>query len=219
MQLILFGPPGVGKGTQAKLLGQRYGIPQISTGDILRGAIKKGTPLGLEAKGYMDSGKLVPDGVVIGIIEERIQEEDCAKGFILDGFPRTIAQAEALSLALKQLKRDLDCVINMDINREELWKRLTGRRVCSKCGEEYNIYYKKPLKENICGKCGSGLIQREDDKEATIEKRFIVYKEQTEPLIDYYQKENKLKTIAGEGGIPIIFEKICQLLQKVNHPS
>lgn len=212
MRLILFGPPGAGKGTQAKLLGQRYGIPQVSTGDILREAIKKGTSLGLEAKGYMDSGGLVPDRVVIGIIEERLQEEDCGKGFMLDGFPRTIAQAEALSLVLRGLKRDLGCVINIDIDHEELWKRLTGRRVCSKCGEEFNIFYKKPSQENICAKCGAILIQREDDKEATIEKRLKVYKEQTEPLIDYYRRENKLKTVAGQGDIATVFQKICQLL-------
>ncbi|OGW14994.1 MAG: adenylate kinase [Nitrospinae bacterium RIFCSPLOWO2_12_FULL_45_22] len=214
MRLILFGPPGAGKGTQAKLLGQRYGIPQVSTGDILREAIKKGTPLGLEAKGYMDRGALVPDRVVIGIIEERLQDRDCAKGFILDGFPRTIAQAEALSLALKRLRRDLDCVININIDHEELWKRLTGRRVCCKCGEEFNIYYKKPSQDNICDKCGSGLIQRDDDQEATIENRLRVYKEQTEPLLGYYQKENKLKTAAGQGDIPSVSQKIYQILEE-----
>lgn len=213
MRLILFGPPGAGKGTQAKLLVRRYSIPQVSTGDILREAIKKGTPLGLEAESHMDNGALVPDRVVIGIIEERLQEKDCAKGFILDGFPRTIAQAEALSLVLKKLKRDLDCVISIDLDHQVLWKRLTGRRVCSECGEEFNIYYKRPSQDDICDRCGAGLIQREDDKETTIENRLRVYKEQTEPLLHYYQKGNKLKTVAGQGDISTVFQKICQLLE------
>jgi adenylate kinase len=214
MRLILFGPPGAGKGTQAKLLSKRYSIPQISTGDILRESVKKGTSLGIEAKSYMDSGVLVPDRVVIGIIEERLQESDCTQGYILDGFPRTVTQAQTLSQVLRKSEKDIDYVINIEIAPEELWKRLTGRRVCSKCGEEFNIYYKKPSQDATCDKCGSTLIQRDDDKEAVIEKRLKVYKEQTEPIIDYYRQTGKLRSIDGRGEISAVFEKIRQLLEE-----
>jgi len=214
MRFILFGPPGAGKGTQAKLLSKRYSIPQISTGDILREAVKKGTPLGKEAKSYMDRGALVPDNIVIDIIKERLQEPDCAKGYILDGFPRTVDQAQSLSEVLREANKDIDWVINIQIEEEELKKRLTGRRICSRCGEEYNIYYKRPQQDSICDKCGDRLIQRNDDQEAVIARRLQVYREQTLPIIDYYNRMGKLRSIDGRGDIQSVFERITDTLER-----
>ena len=212
MRLILLGPPGAGKGTQAKLLAQKFNIQQISTGDILRQAVKNKTEMGLKAKSYMDQGKLVPDSVVIGIIKDRLDNPDCSTGFILDGFPRTIQQAEALSLALKQMEMDIDHLIDIEIDYGNLIQRLTDRWTCRECGEGYHKMSNPPKKESVCDKCGGELYQRDDDKEETIQKRFEVYRKETEPLKDYYQKNGKLNAIKGDGDIQEIFSKITNLI-------
>ncbi|MBW1971352.1 MAG: adenylate kinase [Deltaproteobacteria bacterium] len=212
MNLILLGPPGSGKGTQAKMLVEKYDIPQISTGDILRAAVKEGSPMGLKAKEYMDKGKLVPDDVVIGIIEERLKKDDCKKGFILDGFPRTLAQAEALKRLLAKKEIKLDAVISIDVDEEEVIRRLTGRRTCKNCGAMYHIIFSPPKKEGICDKCGGELYQRDDDKEETIRARLKIYKEQTAPLIEYYKMEGLLKEVQGTGEIKEIFNRIESIL-------
>ncbi|MBI1987449.1 MAG: adenylate kinase [Nitrospinae bacterium] len=216
MRLIMFGPPGAGKGTQSKMLTQRYEIPQVSTGDILRGAVKKGTAVGLEAKSYMDRGALVPDEVVVRIIEDRLQEADCQKGYILDGFPRTVVQAEALSRALGRLGKEIDAVINLEIRDEELWKRLTGRRVCSHCGQEHNLFFKPPQREGVCDCCGAALFHREDDQEEAIRNRLVAYKKQTEPLIQYYRERGKLMTVNGEKEISQVFDEIWAALERMS---
>ena len=208
MNLIFLGPPGSGKGTQAKMLVDHYGIPQISTGDILREAVREGTPLGREAKGYMDRGELVPDEVVVGIVRERLQGDDCKKGFILDGFPRTIPQAEALEETLKGLSKGIDHVINIEVGKDELIRRLSGRRTCRKCGAMYHIIFDPPKREGVCDRCGGELYQRDDDREETIRERLRVYEEQTAPLIEFYRKRGLLRTIDGKGEIKEIFERI-----------
>jgi adenylate kinase len=212
MRLILLGPPGAGKGTQAKLLAEKFNIQQISTGDILRQAVKNKTKMGLKAKSYMDQGKLVPDNVVIGIIKDRLDNADCSKGFILDGFPRTIQQAESLSQALKQMEIDIDHLIDIEIDFNYLIQRLTGRWTCRECGEGYHKMSNPPKKKGVCDKCDGELYQRDDDKEETIQKRFEVYRKETEPLKDYYQKNGKLNAIKGEGGIQEIFSRITNLI-------
>jgi adenylate kinase len=212
MRLVLLGAPGAGKGTQAKKLVEKYGLPQISTGDLLRAAVAAGTPLGKEAKSYMDKGELVPDTVVLGMVEERIKQDDCKKGFILDGFPRNVAQAEALDKMLASLNMPLTAALSVDVPFEDLMKRLTGRRTCKACGQMYNIYFTPPQKEGICDKCGGELFQRGDDKEDTIKKRLEVYNAQTAPLIDYYGKKGILKSVAGTGSIDEIFKKVCDAL-------
>ena len=212
MRLILLGPPGAGKGTQAKLLAQKFNIQQISTGDILRQAVKNKTEMGLKAKSYMDQGKLVPDSVVIGIIKDRLDNPDCSTGFILDGFPRTIQQAEALSLALKQMEMDIDHLIDFEVDFDNLVQRLTGRWTCRECGEGYHIMSNPSKKEGVCDKCDGELYQRDDDKEETIQKRFEVYRKETEPLKDYYQKNGKLNAIKGDGDIQEIFSRITNLI-------
>jgi adenylate kinase len=208
MKLILLGPPGAGKGTQAVRLVAHFGIPQISTGDILRKAVKDGTDLGKLAKSYMDQGALVPDEVVIGIIRDRIVQSDCDKGYILDGFPRTMAQAEALDEMLKNLGTGVDHVVNIALDDEEIIKRLTGRRTCSQCGAGYHILFDPPKKEGVCDQCGGALIQRDDDKEETVRERLRVYREQTEPLIEYYQKKGILYNVDGTKDINGVFEEI-----------
>ncbi len=214
MRLVLLGAPGAGKGTQAKKLIEKYSIPQISTGDILRKAVADGTPLGKEAKSYMDKGELVPDSVVIGIIRERLKENDCKKGYILDGFPRNVAQAKALDDMLKSLNSPLDFAISIDVSFDELMKRLTGRRTCKKCGQMYNIYFTPPKKNGVCDKCGGELYQRDDDKEETIRKRLQVYEAQTAPVIGYYKEKGILKSVPGTGSIDDIFNKIISILEK-----
>lgn len=209
MRLVLLGAPGAGKGTQAKKLIDKYGIPQISTGDILRAAVAEGTPLGKEAKSYMDKGELVPDSVVLGLVEERLKQEDCKKGFILDGFPRNTAQAETLDGMLDKLSMPLTAAISVDVPEADLMKRLTGRRTCKNCGQMYNVYFNAPAEEGVCDKCGGELYQRDDDKEETIRKRLEVYNAQTAPLINYYGSKGILKKIEGTGGIDEIFEKMC----------
>jgi len=213
MRIVLLGAPGAGKGTQAKKLIEKYGIPQISTGDLLRAAVAAGTPLGKEAKSYMDKGELVPDSVVLGMVEERLKQDDCKKGYILDGFPRNTAQAEALDKMLASLNMPLTAAVSVDVPFEDLMKRLTGRRTCKACGQMFNVYFSAPKKEGVCDKCGGELFQRDDDKEATIKKRLEVYTAQTEPLMGYYQSKGILKSVSGTGSIDEIFSKVCAILE------
>ena len=212
MRIVLLGAPGAGKGTQAKILIEKYGMPQISTGDLLRAAVSAGTALGKEAKSYMDKGELVPDSVVLGMVEERLKQDDCKKGYILDGFPRNTAQAEALDKMLAALNMSLTAALSVDVPFEDLMKRLTGRRTCKGCGQMYNIFFKAPAKEGVCDKCSGELYQRDDDKEATIKKRLEVYTAQTEPLIGYYKSKGILKSISGTGSIDEIFKKVTAAL-------
>ena len=193
MKLVLLGAPGAGKGTQAKWISGEYGIPHISTGDILRRNVSEGTELGMQAKRYMDEGALVPDELIIGMMKERLAEKDCTKGFILDGFPRTIYQAEELEKIT-----DIDAALNIYVPFESLIERITGRRSCPKCGAVYHIKYNPPKKEGICDVCGTPLIQRDDDKEETVKKRLETYEEQTAPLIEYYERKGKLITVEGQ---------------------
>lgn len=194
MNLILLGAPGAGKGTQAEKICEKFNIPAVSTGNIIREALKNGTDMGLKAKSYIDAGKLVPDDVVIGIIKERLAEDDCANGFILDGFPRTIPQAEALD----SMGIIIDKVVDIEVPDEKITARLSGRRVCLKCGATYHLEYKKPSKEGVCDVCGDELVQRKDDKPETVLDRLNVYHEQTEPLKDYYSKTGKLVIVEGQ---------------------
>ncbi len=194
MNLILLGAPGAGKGTQAEVICNKLSIPAISTGNIIREALSKGTEMGLKAKSFIDAGQLVPDEVVIGIIKERLAKDDCQNGFILDGFPRTIPQAEALDA----MGIVIDKVIDIEVPDEKIVKRMSGRRVCSSCGASYHLEYKKPEKEGICNNCGSPLVQRKDDHPDTVLDRLKVYHEQTEPLKDYYQKAGTLKIVEGQ---------------------
>ncbi len=213
MKLILLGPPGAGKGTQAKMLVERFAIPQIATGDILRGAVQAGTSLGLQAKGFMDAGALVPDEVVIGIVRERLQEGDCQGGFILDGFPRTVAQADALQATLAGLGRQLDRVVSLTVDAEALVQRLTGRRTCRGCGRGYHVTFDPPRSGESCDACGGELYQRDDDQEATIRRRLSVYAAQTEPLIAYYRQAGLLAELDGMQSIPVVQEQILSALQ------
>jgi adenylate kinase len=213
MQAILLGPPGAGKGTQAKMLTERYGVPQVSTGDILRAAVAAGTPLGKEARTYMDRGALVPDEVVIGIVRDRLGEPNCRKGYLLDGFPRTVAQAEALTRMLKKLGAPLPRVVSLEVREEELVKRLSGRRTCPACGEPFHVESHPPRVEGICDKCGGRLIQREDDREETIRRRLQVYRKETEPLIGYYQNQGLLKTVNGLGEAGEVLARVSRALE------
>lgn len=212
MNIILLGPPGAGKGTQAKMLVDKYKIPQISTGDILRAAVKDQTPLGLEAKKCMDKGELVPDSVVIGIVDERTQQSDCQGGYMLDGFPRTVPQAEALDDILQKRNSQIDHVVSIEVDRQELIKRLTGRRTCRECGAMYHMHFDPPKKEGVCDKCGGELYQRDDDNEETVSSRLKVYDSQTKPLIDYYKAQGKLRTVDGLGDMKEVFNRITQVL-------
>ncbi len=212
MRLVLLGAPGAGKGTQAMKLIDKCGIPQISTGDILRKAVADGTPLGKEAKSYMDSGGLVPDTVVIGLVKERLAQDDCEKGYILDGFPRTTPQAEALDAELASMNTPLTDALSVDVPMDDLMKRLTGRRTCKACKQMYNVHFSAPQKEGVCDKCGGELMQRDDDKEDTIKNRLEVYQKSTAPLIDYYKGKGILKSVEGTGSIDDIFNKVCSML-------
>ena len=194
MNLILLGAPGAGKGTQAEIICETYKIPAISTGNIIREALKSGTEMGLKAKSYMDAGQLVPDEVVIGIIKDRLAQEDCKNGFILDGFPRTIPQAEALD----KMGIVIDKVVDIEVPDEKIVERMSGRRVCEKCGASYHLLYKKPEVEGVCGKCGGTLVQRKDDHPDTVNARLKVYHEQTEPLKAYYSAQGKLSIVEGQ---------------------
>jgi adenylate kinase len=214
MIFILLGPPGAGKGTYSQHLIKQYSIPQISTGDILREAVKTGTEMGKQAKEYMDKGLLVPDEIIIGIVEDRIKMADCKNGFLLDGFPRTVEQADALEFTFKKSGLKLDAVINIIVKEDVLFKRLTGRRMCRQCGANFNVNTLPPQKEGVCDKCAGELYQRDDDKPETIEKRLQVYGKQTAPLIDYYKKKNMIKDIdAAEGSIPDIVANIIKALE------
>jgi|WetSurMetagenome_2_1015567.scaffolds.fasta_scaffold201004_2 adenylate kinase len=217
MNLILLGGPGAGKGTQAKKLIDKYQIPQISTGDILRAAVKEGTEMGKKAKEFMDAGKLVPDEVVIGIIKDRLAQPDCKKGFILDGFPRTVPQAEALDKVLNGLHTGIDHVVSIDVDEEALVARLTGRRTCKNaaCGQMYHVEFTPSKKAGVCDKCGSELYQRDDDNETTVRSRLATYNQATKPLIDYYTKKGLVRPIKGVGSIDDIFQKIVTIL---SHP-
>ena len=215
MRIVLLGGPGSGKGTQAKKLTEKFGIPQVSTGDIFRAAVKEGTPMGLKAKEYMDKGELVPDDVVVGVVEERLAKPDLDDGFMLDGFPRTLPQAEALDGLLAGMGKPLDHAILVDVPDDELMKRLTGRRTCrnSECGKMYHVMFNPPKKEGLCDACGSELYQRDDDSEATIRERLNVYAEQTAPLIDYYADKGLLRRVEGVGPIDEIFQSIEKVLR------
>jgi adenylate kinase len=212
MNIILLGPPGAGKGTQAKRLIDKYGIPQISTGDMLRAALKQGTPLGLEAKKYMDKGELVPDSVVVGLVKERIQKDDCRNGYMLDGFPRNVSQAETLDKMLSELGHKIDHVVNIDVPKEELIGRLTGRRTCRNCGGGFHVMFDPPKKAGVCDKCSGELYQRDDDNETTVKSRLDVYDKQTKPLTDYFEKQGKVRNIPGVGQMDEIFVLITKVL-------
>ena len=213
MKLILLGPPGAGKGTQAKMLTEKFSIPQISTGDILRAAVKDGTPMGQKVRAFMNSGGLVPDEVVVGIVRDRLQEEDCKNGFILDGFPRTVAQADALQTSLQEMGKDLDRVISLEVDTEALVERLTGRRTCKECGRGYHVKFDSSRVAGICDTCGGTLFQRDDDQEETIRKRLQVYADQTSPLIRYYREAGVLMELDGMQPIRLVQEKLLSLLQ------
>ncbi len=215
MRLILLGPPGCGKGTQAQRMAEEYRIPQISTGDLFRKAVKERTALGQEAKKYMDQGKLVPDDIVVGMVEERLEENDCKGGFILDGFPRTLEQAKKLDKLLKKKKLDIDSVVSIEVDDNEVVKRLSGRRTCRKCGSMYHVFFNPPGNEGVCDKCQGELYQRDDDHEDTIRTRLQVYHDQTAPLIKYYTDKGSLSRIEGVGSIDDIFNRIEEVLSKV----
>lgn len=214
MHLILMGLPGAGKGTQAEKISEKYGIPHISTGDMFRLAIKEGTELGKTAKRYLDEGALVPDEVTSGIVEERLSKDDCKNGFLLDGFPRTIPQAEALQEITRKLDKSIDYVIHVDVPQEKLLERLTGRRVCPTCGATYHVVNNPPKEEGICDKDGSKLIQRDDDTEETVGKRLAVNLEQTKPLLDFYEKLGVVVIVDGDQPIDKVFEDIQAKIEK-----
>ncbi|MCA1042169.1 adenylate kinase [Bacillus infantis] len=212
MNLVLMGLPGAGKGTQAEKIVEKYGIPHISTGDMFRAAIKEGTELGLEAKSFMDKGELVPDQVTIGIVRERLSKEDCNKGFLLDGFPRTVAQADALEDILSELKKKIDYVINIDVDQSILMERLTGRRICKNCGATYHLVFNPPAKADECDRCGGELYQRADDNAETVKNRLDVNIKQTKPLLDFYETKGYLRNIDGQQEISKVFTDLDALL-------
>ncbi|WP_061811223.1 adenylate kinase [Rossellomorea vietnamensis] len=212
MNIVLMGLPGAGKGTQAEKIVDKYGIPHISTGDMFRSAIKEGTELGLKAKSFMDNGDLVPDEVTIGIVRERLSKEDCEKGFLLDGFPRTVAQAEALENILADLGKKMNYVININVDKDILMERLTGRRICKECGATYHLVFNPPTEEGVCDRCGGELYQRADDNEETVQNRLDVNIKQTQPLLAYYEDKGYLKNIDGQQDIHRVFDDIDELL-------
>lgn len=212
MNLVLMGLPGAGKGTQAEKIIDKYAIPHISTGDMFRAAIKEETELGLKAKSFMDKGELVPDEVTIGIVRERLSKDDCKNGFLLDGFPRTVAQAEALENILSSLGKRLDYVINIEVDREILTERLTGRRICENCGATYHLVFNPPKTEGVCDKCGGPLYQRPDDNAETVGNRLDVNMKQIRPLLDFYEEKGYLRNVNGQQDIHQVFADIDQLL-------
>jgi adenylate kinase len=216
MNLVLMGLPGAGKGTQAEKIVEKYGIPHISTGDMFRAAIKESTELGLQAKSFMDSGNLVPDEVTIGIVRERLSKEDCAEGFLLDGFPRTVAQAEALEDILSDLHKNINFVINIDVDQEFLMERLTGRRICKSCGSTYHLVFNPPIKDDVCDRCGGELYQRADDNAETVQNRLEVNQKQTKPLLDFYEDKGYLRNINGQQDIRKVFDELDQLLRSLH---
>ncbi len=211
--IIMLGAPGSGKGTQAKQMSERFGIPQISTGDMLREAVKQGTEMGRKAKSFMDQGGLVPDEVVIGIVRDRLNAADCREGFILDGFPRTIPQAEALDAVLRDLGKKITTVLSLEVDEAALMDRLCGRRTCPGCGAMFHVRFHPPATEGTCDKCGGALIQREDDKEETIRARLVHYKKSTEPLIAHYRGTGAVRSVQATGEIETIFQQIVKILQ------
>lgn len=211
MKLILLGAPGAGKGTQAEIISEKYNIPTISTGNIIRAALKNGTEMGLKAKSYIDAGELVPDDVVIGIIKERLSESDCKDGYILDGFPRTIPQAEALD----KMGFAIDAALSIEVADSEIVKRMSGRRVCEKCGASYHTVFKKPAKEGVCNVCEGKLVTRKDDESETVKNRLNVYHEQTEPLKDYYKNCGKLITVEGQDEVKDTTRLVLEALEKI----
>jgi adenylate kinase len=216
MNLVLMGLPGAGKGTQAEKIVEKYGVPHISTGDMFRAAIKDGTELGNKAKSYMDKGELVPDEVTVGIVKERLSKDDCEKGFLLDGFPRTVAQAESLDQILNSLGRPLDYVLSIEVEKDHLMERLTGRRICKKCGATYHVVFNPPKEANVCDKCGGELYQRDDDNEQTVGNRLEVNIKQTEPLLKFYEEKGILRKINGDQDITKVFSDIDELLGGLN---
>ena len=212
MKIIMLGAPGAGKGTQAKKIAGKYGIPHVSTGDIFRANIKNGTKLGMQAKAYMDAGNLVPDEITIGMLLDRIHQEDCEKGYVLDGSPRTIPQAESLTAALKERGESIDYAIDVDVPDENIIRRMSGRRACLSCGATYHIVYNAPKKEGVCDQCGEPLVLRDDDKPETVQNRLNVYHRQTQPLIDYYKKEGVLAQVDGTQDMEQVFQDIVKIL-------
>ena len=212
MKIIMLGAPGAGKGTQAKKIAAKYEIPHISTGDIFRANIKNGTELGKKAKTYMDQGLLVPDELVVDLVVDRVNQDDCTKGYVLDGFPRTIPQAEALDAALEKMGQKIDYAIDVDVPDENIINRMSGRRACVDCGATYHIVYNPPKKEGICDVCGQELVLRDDDKPETVKKRLDVYHDQTQPLIEYYQKAGVLAEVDGTMDMEDVFQAIAKIL-------
>ena len=212
MKIVLLGPPGAGKGTQAKSISNRYSIPHISTGDIFRKNISENTLLGIEAKKYIDDGQLVPDEVTINMVKDRLQQEDCENGYLLDGFPRTVHQADALQSFLDEIGDKLDTALLIEVPSEFILERMTGRRVCPSCGASYHIKFNPTKVEGKCDVCGSDVIQRKDDKEDTVKERLDVYEKQTQPLIDFYKQKNLLSVVDGTKAINEVFENICKIL-------
>ena len=212
MKIIMLGAPGAGKGTQAKMIAEKYGIPHVSTGDIFRANIKNGTELGMEAKKYMDKGLLVPDELTVKILLDRVAKEDCAKGYVLDGFPRTIHQADVLEEALNKIGDKIDFAIDVDVPDENIIRRMSGRRACLSCGATYHIEHVPPKAEGICDKCGRELVLRDDDKAETVENRLNVYHEQTQPLIEFYEKKGVLKSVDGTVDMKDVFAAIVGIL-------
>lgn len=213
MKIIMLGAPGAGKGTQAKMIAAKYSIPHISTGDIFRANIKEGTDLGKEAKKYMDNGQLVPDELTVRILLDRVAKDDCKNGYVLDGFPRTIPQAEVLDAEVSKLGEKIDFAIDVDVPDENIIKRMSGRRACLKCGATYHIEHVPPKKEGICDTCGSELVLRDDDKPETVKERLNVYHKQTQPLIDYYNKKNIMKSVCGTKDVNDVFADIVAILE------
>ena len=213
MKIIMLGAPGAGKGTQAKMIAEKYGVPHISTGDIFRANIKNGTQLGMEAKQYMDKGLLVPDELTVKILLDRVAQDDCKKGYVLDGFPRTIPQAEVLDKALTELGDKIDYAIDVDVPDENIVRRMGGRRACLSCGATYHIEHIPPKKEGICDTCGQELVLRDDDKPETVQNRLNVYHEQTQPLIEFYQAKGVLKTVDGTADMKDVFAAITEILK------
>ncbi|MCR5390955.1 MAG: adenylate kinase [Lachnospiraceae bacterium] len=213
MKIVMLGAPGAGKGTQASMIAENFGIPHISTGDIFRANIKNGTELGKEAKAYMDKGELVPDELTVRLLLDRVAQDDCKEGYVLDGFPRTIPQAEVLEKELEKTGDKIDKAVNVDVPDENIVRRMSGRRACLKCGATYHIVHIPPKKEGICDVCGSELVLRDDDKEETVKNRLEVYHKQTSPLIDFYSKRNVLETVDGTKDSKEVFEDIKKILK------
>ncbi|MBP5427304.1 MAG: adenylate kinase [Clostridiales bacterium] len=214
MNIVMLGAPGAGKGTQAEKISQKYGIPHVSTGDIFRQSIKNGTPLGVAAKSYIDQGLLVPDHVTNNMVKEVLLKDEFKNGFILDGYPRTISQAEFFTKALEEQGKDLDMVLNIEVDEKDILERMTGRRVCTKCNTTYHVIFNKSKDNVSCDKCGTVLIQRDDDKEETVKKRLNVYKQETMPLVEYYTNNKKIRTVQGKGTVEEIFDSVIDAIER-----